>query len=178
MEGVIGYTTLFAGNFAPKNWAFCQGQLIPIQQNTALFSILGTNYGGNGTTNFALPDLRGRSVIGAGSAPGLSSYTIGEIGGVEGTALAYNEMGAHVHPVQVTITPNSANNTTVPDPAGNVYGQGTEQMFNPTADSQMQGYPGALTMANSGGGVPYPSLRPVLALNYVVCLYGVFPARN
>ena len=87
MEGVIGYETGFAGNFAPKNWSFCQGQIVNIASNTALFSILGTVYGGNGTTTFGLPDLRGRAVVGVGQGPGLSTYSLGQVGGVENTTL-------------------------------------------------------------------------------------------
>src|SRR5262245_2640068 len=107
MEGVMGYTTLFAGNFAPKNWAFCQGQLLSIATNTALFSILGTTYGGNGTTNFGLPDLRGRAVVGAGTGPGLSSYSLGEQGGSENGFMGATQLPIHAHPLQGTITPKS-----------------------------------------------------------------------
>src|SRR5688500_3214635 len=101
MEGVIGYTTMFAGNFEPKNWAFCQGQIMSIASNTALFSILGTVYGGNGTTTFGLPDLRGRRVIGAGQGNGLSPYSLGETGGSANATLTQAQMPAHVHPISV-----------------------------------------------------------------------------
>src|SRR4051812_29571089 len=110
MEGVIGYTTLFAGNFAPKNWAFCAGQIINIASNTALFSILGTTYGGNGTTTFALPDLRGRTIVGQGTGPGLSSYVLGQAGGTENDTLDISQMPAHVHPVAV-VAANPATDT-------------------------------------------------------------------
>ncbi|WP_319641560.1 tail fiber protein [Methanovulcanius yangii] len=96
-EGTLGEVTLFAGNFAPRNWAFCQGQLLPISQNAALFSILGTTYGGDGRTTFALPDLRGRVVVGDGYGPGLSSVRLGQTGGVEQVTLTTSQLPAHLH---------------------------------------------------------------------------------
>src|SRR6476620_8139642 len=104
MEGYIAESRLFAGNFAPRGWAFCQGQLLSISQNTALFSILGTTYGGNGQTTFGLPDLRGRVPIHSGGSqgPGLSPYDLGEMGGTETNTLTINQMPAHNHTVQFT----------------------------------------------------------------------------
>jgi len=181
MEGVIGYTTLFAGNFAPKNWAFCQGQVINIASNTALFSILGTTYGGNGTTTFALPDLQGRTVVGVGSGSGLTSYTLGEKTGVENTILTSSQMPMHVHPFVSTVTPpatgNTANQT---NPNGSIYAPEPNGNSVYSADNNiaMKPYPGTLTMATAGGSQPFEILRPFLGMNYVVCMYGVFPARN
>src|SRR3954470_21278546 len=96
----IGEIRLFPYNFAPRGWAFCSGQILPISQNTALFSLLGTTYGGNGQTTFALPDLRGRAAISSGQGPGLSSYTIGEVGGVESVTLNTQQMPQHQHQTQ------------------------------------------------------------------------------
>ena len=181
MEGVIGYTTLFAGNFAPKNWSFCAGQIINIASNTALFSILGTTYGGNGTTTFALPDLRGRTIVGQGTGPGLSSYVLGEQGGVENTTLLITQMPTHVHPVVTTATPqcttNAFNSSTPnasmysPDPNGALAFSGDDSM-------SMKPYPGTITMATAGSSQPFEILCPFLGLNYVICMFGVYPARN
>lgn len=178
MEGVIGYTTLFAGNFAPKSWALCQGQLLAISSNTALFSILGTVYGGNGTTTFGLPDLRGRAVVGAGQGPGLSSYSLGQTGGAENVSLGQTQMAQHVHPIQVTMTPQASTTVSNSSPANGVYGQGTENLYSSSADSMMKPFQGTLTTGITGSSLPFSIVRPVLGLNYIICMQGVYPARN
>lgn len=178
MEGVIGYTTLFAGNFAPKNWAFCQGQIIAIASNTALFSILGTVYGGNGTTTFGLPDLQGRAVVSAGQGPGLSNYSLGEVTGTETSTITMENMPSHSHPLTTTITPSAATSVNSQAPANAVYGQGSENMFNPTGDSTFQHFQGSITTSpNNNGQTPFSTVQPVMGLNYIICLYGVYPAR-
>jgi microcystin-dependent protein len=181
MEGVIGYVTMFAGNFAPKAWAFCAGQVINIASNTALFSILGTTYGGNGTTTFALPDLRGRTIVGVGTGPGLSSYSLGQVGGTENTTLNITQMPAHVHPVAVVaanpVTEDIANITTA---SGNVYARDIAGL-NPYAGGpnvNMGPLQASLTMAPAGNNQPYSNLRPLLGLNQIICQFGVYPARN
>lgn len=180
MEGYIGSVTLFAGNFAPKNWTFCMGQLLPISQNTALFSIIGTTYGGNGTTTFGLPDLRGRAVVGAGQAPGLSYYDLGQIGGKESTTLISTNLAAHSHPVALQVAPAAAATADQESPANGVYATaGTgEPFYGPAPTAQMQAYTGTITTGPTGGTLPFSNLHPVLALNYIICLYGIFPARN
>jgi microcystin-dependent protein len=178
MEGIIGYTTIFAGNFAPRSWAFCQGQIIPIASNTALFSILGTTYGGNGTTTFALPDLRGRTVVGAGQGPGTNNYSLGQPNGLETNTITLAQMPAHVHPVQVVITPVASNDKGSTSPIGGAYGNGTELLYNPSGDSTFKAYPAALTMQNIGNSQAFSTLHPVLGLNYVICLQGIYPSRN
>jgi microcystin-dependent protein len=181
MEGVIGYTTLFAGNFAPKNWAFCAGQIINIASNTALFSILGTTYGGNGTTTFGLPDLRSRTIVGVGTGPGLSSYVLGEMTGVESTTLLSNQMPIHVHPYMTTVTPQStANPVNQTNPNGNIYGPDPNgnSVYSGDNSISMKAYPATLTMAPAGSAQPFEILRPFLGLNQIICLYGVYPARN
>ncbi|MDH4473755.1 MAG: tail fiber protein [Fluviicola sp.] len=181
MEGVIGFTTLFAGNFAPKSWAFCQGQTINIASNTALFSILGTQYGGNGTTTFMLPDLQGRTMVGAGTGPGLSTYNIGQKSGVENASMTTSNMPAHMHPVtaqlNISATGNPANTAS---PIGNLYAveQGSELIYGLDGNVQMAKINGNITMTNTGAGAPFEILRPLLGLNYIICQYGVFPARN
>lgn len=178
MEGVIGFTTLFAGNFAPQNWAFCAGQIIPIAQNTALFSILGTVYGGNGQTTFGLPNLCGRKVVGAGSGPGLSPYSLGQSAGAENITMTLSQMPAHVHSLQVTMTPRSSDDTgTVASADGAIFaGNGTG--YASASTGQMKPFTGAVQMSNIGGSVPYSIVPSFLGLNYVICMYGVFPARG
>jgi microcystin-dependent protein len=174
MEGVIGYVTGFAGNFAPKNWAFCQGQTINIAANTALFSILGTTYGGNGTTTFQLPDLQGRAIVGAGTGPGLSTYALGEKTGTLGTTLTGSQMPVHVHPVAMQITQGASESGSNPTPANGVFASPSNgsPLYASSPTTTMQAYQGTITMANAGSSLP------VSALNYIVCQSGVFPARN
>ena len=182
MEGVIGYTTCFAGNFAPKNWAFCQGQIVNIASNTALFSILGTVYGGNGTTTFGLPDLRGRTIVGVGQGPGLSQYSLGQVGGTETTTVNVTQMPAHVHPVAI-VAHNLADDTnaaSISTAANNVYAR-DEQGISPYSTSptvSMAPIQASIQMSPTGGNTAFSILRPVFGLNYIICLRGVYPARN
>lgn len=182
MEGVIGYTTCFAGNFAPKNWAFCQGQIINIASNTALFSIIGTVYGGNGTTTFGLPDLRSRTIVGVGQGPGLSAYSLGQTGGLETQTVNMLQMPAHVHPVAV-VAQNASNDTdaaSLTAPGGNYYGR-DEQGITPyaTAPTVSMGIlQASVTMTSMGNNQAFNMLRPFMGMNYIICLRGVYPARN
>jgi microcystin-dependent protein len=179
MQGVVGSVSLFAGNFAPKNWAFCNGQTMSIAQNQALFSLLGTTYGGNGSSTFALPDLRGRAIVGVGQGPDLSNYVLGQSAGGDTNNITTSQMPAHQHPMQVTITPSAtASAPSTPNPVNGVYATGTEQMFNPTADSLFLGYNATLTTQTAGVGMPFTSIHPVLGLNYIICLNGQFPQRG
>lgn len=181
MEGVIGYVTMFAGNFAPKSWAFCQGQIINIASNTALFSILGTVYGGNGTTTFGLPDLRGRTIVGVGAGPGLSTYSLGQIGGAESAIMNMQTMPAHVHPVNVVAqnlsTDNDADSSTA---ASGVYGRDSSGItpYATSAQVNMGGLNAALSTFPVGSSQPFGILRPVFGMNQVICTQGVYPARN
>jgi len=180
MDGVLAYTTLFAGNFAPRNWAFCQGQIIAISANTALFSLIGTYYGGNGTTNFGLPDLRGRAVVGAGSGPGLSPYDVGQVGGTETNFMNTAQMAAHAHLINFTATPGSGSSANQTDPASTVYAPdssgNSDYSSNPTNNTGI--YPGTVTMTATGGNQPFTNIKPYLTLNYIICLAGMFPSRN
>jgi microcystin-dependent protein len=161
----IGSIILFAGNFAPRGWAFCDGQLLPISQNTALFSILGTTYGGNGQTTFALPDLRGRHPIGPRQGPGLSDVVLGEESGTEHVTLSVNEMPAHTHSLLASNTEQDTNNPVGAVPAqGGVYGK------TPTTT---MGQPSVV-----GGSQPHNNRSPYLGLNYIIALQGIFPSRN
>jgi microcystin-dependent protein len=178
MEGVIGFTTMFAGNFAPKNWATCQGQIINIASNTALFSILGTVYGGNGTTTFGLPDLQGRYVVGAGNGLGLSPYALGQKGGSETVTLSTLQMPAHVHSVQITASQPCLDDTgNTSSPEGAIFAaNGAGYSAAPTAS--MRPYAGTMQMTTVGSDTPYEILPAYMAINYIICMYGVFPARN
>jgi microcystin-dependent protein len=178
MNGVIGYTTLFAGTFAPNNWAFCNGQVLSISQYTALFSILGTTYGGNGTTNFSLPNLQGRAVVGVGQ--GISVYTLGESGGSETNILSTSQLPSHTHPLQITIAPLTSGTTNSSTPASAVYATGNNSLYNFSGNTPMQSFASILSMMSAGSNTPapVPTLHPVLGLNYIICLNGQLPPRS
>lgn len=164
--------SIFAGNFAPVGYAFCSGQLISISQNTALFSLLGTTYGGNGVTNFALPDLRGRVVIGAGQGSGLSNFDLGQVGGEEDHTLTVQEIPAHSHAVMAQSGEGNAN-----APAGNVLAGAVEPVsgYSSAAPNSAMS---ANTISAAGGSQPHNNLPPYLAINYIIALTGIFPSRS
>jgi len=186
MEGMIGEIRMFAGNFAPKSWAFCSGQIVNIASNTALFSILGTTYGGNGTTTFALPDLRGRMAIGQGAGPGLTPITLGEKGGAESITLTSNNLPPHTHTAVGTFTGiwamAASEDTGGAVPTGNVQGTPGPLMFGSDNELNMGSSPltGSITatIGSAGGNQPFSNLGPYLSVYYVICQYGVFPSRN
>lgn len=176
----MAVVTMVAYDFAPKNWAYCNGQLLPIAQNQALFSLLGTTYGGNGINTFALPDLRGRIPVGPGQGNGLSNYTLGEVTGAESTTLTINNMPSHVHNGNISVVPRGGNSaderttdSTYPGPSTNGFAA------TPTAGTYMQN-PNVIstTIGTAGGSMPFSILSPYLVLNYVICMYGIFPSRN
>lgn len=170
----VGEIHMFAGNFAPVGWAFCDGALIPITQNTALFSLLGTTYGGNGTSNFALPDLRGRAPLHNGQGPGLSSYSQGQTGGSENIALTAAQMPAHTH----NLAASSAAGTSA-SPIGQTWAagaSGTKQYSTP-ANAGTTVPMNTAMLANSGSNTPHNNMQPSLAINYIIALQGIFPAR-
>ena len=185
MEGMIGEVRLFGGTFAPRNWADCAGQLLPIAQNTALFSIIGTIYGGDGRTTFALPDLRGRVPVGPGTGPGLPTYREGQKGGTQTNTMTILTMPSHTHPATATTTLNlgpgqattatGANNSlAASSQAGNIF------IDADPAAVQLQGNPLSLTVTvnNAGAQQPYNNMQPYTVLRYIICLTGVFPSRN
>jgi microcystin-dependent protein len=178
-EPFVGQITLYPYDFPPLGWADCAGQILSIGQNTALFSLLGTNYGGNGTTNFALPDLQGRVGVNQGTGPGLSPYFVGENGGQETVTLQQAQSAAHSHSLNAT-TAHGASNA----PAGNllaagITGAGREAN---TAGIYNAATPNATltanSVANAGGGQPHNNIQPFLVLRYCIALQGVFPARS
>ena len=155
---------IFPFNFPPRGWAFCNGQLLPINQNQALFSLLGTTYGGNGQTNFALPNLQGRIPIHFGNG-----HTQGESSGEENHTLNSSEMAAHVHPVSASnVDPNQGL------PTGNMWANGAGAYSSSPADSSMN----PASISNAGGSQPHTNLQPFLVLNFIIALQGIFPSRN
>ena len=169
----IGEIFLFGGNFAPRSTALCQGQLLSIAQNTALFSILGTTYGGNGQTTFGLPDLRGRVPVGFGQGPGLSNYSLGQMAGSEAVTLTVNQMPAHAHAVGAS----SAAGTT-PDPAGNVPAMPASSIPQYVAPGAANTALAATPAGLAGGNQPHSVLQPYLTLNFCIVLEGIFPPRD
>lgn len=167
-------------NFAPRSWSFCNGQLLSISQNTALFSLLGTNYGGNGTTNFGLPDLRSRTPMSYGQGPGLSNHVIGQVGGVENVSLLATEVPPHNH---TAITTASQPCKTVPgnsdSPVGNFpASNNTSENYAVASNASMVPIAVTNTLANSGGGLGHDNLSPYLCVNFCIALQGIFPSRN
>lgn len=173
MEGYLGEIRMFAGTFAPKNWAFCQGQTLGIAQNTALFAILGTTYGGNGTTTFGLPDFQGRVAVGAGNGPGLSSVVLGEVSGTENNTLTTANLPAHTHPMNA-----SSDAATVGTPAGNSLGVNARGGITPFAPGVANQVAMASTTGSAGNATPVNNMQPYLGMNYIICQAGVFPVRN
>lgn len=167
---------IFPFNFAPKGWAFCDGQLLPISQNTALFSLLGTTYGGDGKSTFALPDLQGNVAMHPGQGPGLSLHDLGEMSGVETVTLLVSEIPAHAHSVGRALA--DLGNTTSPVNsvwAQSAAGRGAAALY---IDGAPTGKVNALQSLNvSGGGLPHNNMQPYLTLNFCIALQGVFPAR-
>lgn len=162
---------IFPFNFAPKGWAFCDGQLLPLSQNTALFSLLGTTYGGNGKSNFALPNLQGRAPMQPGQGPGLSLRDLGETGGSETVTLLESEIPSHSHTLNGAPTPSDSN-----EPAGNVLGRPTGSVLYGAAQSLVPMAGQALSP--SGGDQPHNNLMPYLTFNFCIALQGVFPPRT
>lgn len=191
MEGTLGVIIPWAPNFAPRNWAFCDGQLLPISSYTALFSILGTIYGGDGRTTLALPDLRGRVAVHPGHGPGLSNYFLGQRLGVEDVALAENELGGHGHAqssspgVEVNAT-TAGGNRALPSPSHRIaagrlsFGVQVNQFSSASPNTQIGGLTisGVSNTEMTGGGQPHENRQPYLSLNYIICVQGIYPSRS
>jgi microcystin-dependent protein len=167
---------IFTGNFAPKGWALCNGQLMPISQNTALFSLLGTTYGGDGKSNFALPNLQGCAPMQAGQGPGLSLRDLGETGGEQTVTLLQSEMPSHNHTVQANSAGGGLN-----DPTGNIWGdphvgKAKDPIYTASSAQNVQMNPFGTSVA--GGNLPHNNMLPFLGLTFIIALQGVFPARS
>jgi microcystin-dependent protein len=171
-EPYLGMIFIFAGNFAPRGYQLCAGQVLSIAQNTALFSILGTTYGGNGQTTFALPDLRGRAAVGAGQGPGLPNYTLGEVTGSTSVTILQTQMPAHNHLISASQGADTTN------PSNSFPGNDSRaalNIYNTTADGSVMN-PAELSPA--GGSQPVPIQNPILGINYIIAVQGLFPSRN
>ena len=192
MEPFLAQIILFGGNFAPRGWAFCNGQLLAISQNSALFSLLGTIYGGDGRTTFALPDLRGRSPIHFGAGPGLAPRQLGQRGGSETTFLSVENLPNHTHQIQVSNQGNVSlpvntltgdNDETNPG-AGYLSNTGDDlYASSPTSNATYGGSTlpvnGAqMNILPTGGSQPVNSMPPYIAMNYIIALQGIFPSRS
>jgi microcystin-dependent protein len=165
-EPFLGEIRLVPYTFAPRGWAFCEGQLLPINQNQALFSLLGTNFGGDGRVNFGVPDLRGRVPVGAGDAPGGSSYPLGATGGVETVKLAPNQMPIHTHSVKASTSVTGKAPTNTYPAAGSSY----SSTQNTTMNKGM--------LSRNGGNQPHENRQPYVSLSYIIALQGIFPSRS
>ncbi|TWG90684.1 microcystin-dependent protein [Nocardioides sp. J9] len=163
---------IFPFNFAPRGWAWCDGQLLPLSQNTALFSLLGTTYGGNGKSNFALPDLQGRAAMHPGQGPGLSLRDLGEAGGSETVTLLESELPSHSHTARAYRS--DAADTNVPAPTTSVARSSGGALYQDTSDTSLA--PDALQPV--GGGQPHNNMQPYLTFYFNIALQGVFPPRS
>ncbi len=170
-EPFVGEIRMFAGNFAPRGWAFCDGQLLAVSQNDALFSLLGTIYGGDGRTTFGLPDLRGRIPIHAGSGPGLSPRRLGAKGGEEKVTLTVNQMPSHSHTDRFSTAAPTQNN-----PEGETLGASPNvRVFRPQdADQNMA----SSAITNVGGSRSHTNLQPFLCIHFIIALFGIYPSRQ
>jgi microcystin-dependent protein len=192
MEAFLGIILPSPYNFAPKNWAFCSGQVLAISQNAALFTLLGTNFGGNGVTTFGLPDLRGRVIIGSnamGVGPGLTSYNLGAMSGTETVTLLTSQLPAHVHPNQftgvtgsmatssvgTTNTPSATAILGVPSGTTHIYGNPASAGYSLPVTVNVSG---SSTTGIAGGSQPTPIMQPFTALCYIIALSGIFPTRG
>jgi microcystin-dependent protein len=181
MEGTLAEIRMFAGNFAPRGWLMCSGQLLSISQNSAVFALLGTTYGGNGQTTFGVPDFRGRIGLGAqfSQGPGLPAITLGQMGGTENTTLLVNNLPSHNHTLTGNITPQGATTgLLLGDPsnrrtgAANIYTDRVDELVD------LQPMTNNLAISVSGNSQPFGNRSPYLGLNFIMCVEGIFPSRN
>jgi microcystin-dependent protein len=171
-EPFIAEIKIFAGNFAPRGYAFCDGQLLPISQNTALFSLVGTTYGGDGRTTFGLPNLMGRAPMHPGNGPGLTNRRLGDSGGVVTVQLTEAQMPNHSHVPRGSSQPNTERS-----PSGNTWGaEVTEGNYHPASDINTG--LSAQAIGSSGGGQAHENRQPFLVLNYIIALVGLYPSRS
>jgi microcystin-dependent protein len=179
MDPFIGEIKMFGGNFAPRSWAFCDGQLLPIAQNTALFSILGTTYGGDGRTTFALPDLRGRAAMHAGTGPGLSTRRLGQRFGTETNTLNVTQMPSHTHIAAGTIKVAAIPGDQRIPTNRNLAGSSSDFQYSDTApNASMAANNVSVTVGNTGGQQSFNNIQPSEVVNYIICLFGIFPSRS
>ena len=161
---------MFAGNFAPAGWMFCEGQLLPISENETLFNLIGTTYGGDGQSTFALPDLRGRIPIHRGTGPGGTTYQLAETGGAEEVTLTTAQIPVHTHPLIA-----STASATEESPAGNLTGQPSTAIYNSGEEGSSQAM-AASSLAPTGGSQPHTNFQPYLCVDFIISLFGIFPS--
>lgn len=178
----VGQIMIFGGNFAPAGWMFCAGQLLPISENEVLFNLIGTTYGGDGQSTFQLPDLRGRAPVHMGQGSGLSNYVIGQTGGTENVTLTTQQIPSHNHMVRVYSVPNGASNSSTP---GSTVVLGDEAQSSGQTLANYAAYNNTnqvalaqQTIGFTGGNQPHENRQPLLVLNYIISLFGVFPSQN
>lgn len=171
MEPFLGQIVMFAGNFAPRGWAFCDGQLLPISQYSALFSILGTTYGGDGRTTFGLPELRGRVAMHPGSGPGLTPRSLGQKSGVENVTLNITQIPSHNHNVSVGVNTAAGEET---DPITILSSHAGAFNEDPTSGATL----GGVNESNAGGNQDHTNIQPFQCVNFIIALQGTFPSRN
>jgi len=178
MEGYIAEIRMFAGNFAPRNWAYCSGQILQINTNQALFSLVGTTYGGNGTTTFALPNMQSRVAIGTGNGPGLAPVQLGELKGSETNTLTVANLPAHTHAIagaaKMLTTTATAD---APAAAGNYFANDGSPKYKTSGSGTMKPATVAVSLGATGG-TPVNNIMPYLGISYIICLSGIFPSRN
>ena len=172
-EPFVGEIRMFAGNFAPRGWAFCDGQLMAVSQNDALFSLLGTTYGGDGRTTFGLPDMRGRLPVHQGQGPGLSMRRLGARYGEEIVTLTVNEIPPHSHGLLASTSEASS-----PNPANDVLASHTDGDQTYAEATQPVNGLSSNTVATSGGSRSHTNLMPTLCVNYIIALFGIYPSRH
>ncbi len=178
MDPFIGEIIMFGGNFAPRSWAFCNGQLLAISSNSALFSILGTTYGGDGRTTFGLPDLRGRAPVHAGRGPGLSDRRLGAKGGVETVVLNESQMPQHTHAATSTIHVHDEDGTTEAS-SGAILANGASNIYSTgAADAALNAAAATTANANTGGSQAHDNMQPWATVNYIIALQGTYPSRS
>jgi microcystin-dependent protein len=172
MDPFVAEIRIFPFNFAPKGWAFCDGQLLPLSQNTALFSLLGTTYGGNGKSNFALPNLQGNAPMHPGQGPGLSLHDLGETGGSETVSLLESEIPSHRHALQASVQPGED-----PQAVGEVLGRSVGANLYQASTAGLIALSDS-AVAPAGGDQPHNNMQPYLTLNFCIALQGVYPPRT
>ena len=176
----LGEIRMFAGTYAPNGWAFCNGQILSIAQNSALFSLLGTTYGGNGQTTFALPNLQGRVPMGQGQGPGLSFRNLGEVSGAETVTLSLTHLPAHAHPVSLS-SPATTNLGTLMEPGPGTVPAASNQrnaQYAPSASANTQLPVSNGNTGSAGNNSPVSVMQPSLAVSFIIALQGIFPSRN
>lgn len=178
MEGTLAEVRMFAGNFAPRGWQLCNGQLLAISQWTAVFALVGTIYGGNGQTTFGLPDFRGRVAVGTGSGAGLQSVQLGEQSGFNTSTLLSINLPAHNHQLTGNLTPKAATDgTLITDPTGKYLGPGN--FYSVAGDNvNMANIQVSLPTGIAGSSSPVSIMQPYLGMNYIMCVEGIFPSRD